>query len=213
MKHLFLLFCLLLVAPVRADEPRTLLVVGDSLSAGYGIPTGLGWVSLLQKRLDQQGPGYRVVNASITGDTTSGGLARLPRALETHKPYIVILELGGNDGLRGLHYEEMRSNLQQMIRLSRRAGSKVLLLGMRMPPNYGPEFTRLYHQVFHQLATDEQVPLVPFFLDRVADDKSLMQADGVHPNAVAQPLLLDNVWAELAPMLGSRGKAAQDPGP
>jgi len=191
---------LLLPAAARA-EALNLLVVGDSLSAGYGIATEQGWVNLLQLRLDQRGPNYRVVNASITGDTTRGGLARLPRALQVHKPHIVIIELGGNDGLRGLHYDEMRANLQQMVELSREAGARVLLLGMRMPPNYGPEFTRRYHQVFHQVAAEEQVTLVPFFMERVAEDKSLMQADGVHPNAEAQPVLLDNVWSALEPML------------
>ena len=188
-------------------EALTLLVVGDSLSAGYGIAAEQGWVNLLQLRLDRGGSKYRVVNASITGDTTRGGLARLPRALQVHKPHIVIIELGGNDGLRGPHYDEMRANLQQMVALSREAGAQVLLLGMRMPPNYGPEFTRRYHQVFHQVAEAEQVTLVPFFLERVAEDKALMQADGVHPNAEAQPVLLDNVWPALEPML-DQGLAA-----
>jgi acyl-CoA thioesterase-1 len=191
---------MLLPGAARA-EALTLLVLGDSLSAGYGIAAEQGWANLLQLRLDQRGPNYRVINASITGDTTRGGLARLPRALQTHNPHIVIIELGGNDGLRGLHYDEMRANLRQMIELSREAGAQVLLLGMRMPPNYGPEFTRRYHQVFHDLAEAEQVTLVPFFLKRVADDKALMQADGVHPNAEAQPVLLDNVWPALEPML------------
>ena len=202
---------MLLPGSARPDA-LTVLVVGDSLSAGYGIPTEQGWVSLLQRRLDQRAPSYRVVNASITGDTTRGGLARLPRALQVHKPHIVIIELGGNDGLRGLHYDEMRTNLQQMVELSREAGARVLLLGMHMPPNYGPEFTRLYHQVFHQVAASEQVALVPFFLDRVANEKALMQSDGVHPNVEAQPVLLDNVWPALAPMLNEATKAVFDSG-
>jgi acyl-CoA thioesterase-1 len=191
----------MLVPGVARAEAVTLMVVGDSLSAGYGIAAEQGWVNLLQLRLDQRGPNYRVVNASITGDTTRGGLARLPRALQTHNPHIVIIELGGNDGLRGLHYDEMRANLKRMVELSREAEARVLLLGMRMPPNYGPEFTRRYHQVFHEVAEAEQVTLVPFFLERVADVKALMQADGVHPNAEAQPILLDNVWPALEAML------------
>ncbi len=194
----------MLLPGIARPEALTLLVVGDSLSAGYGIAAEQGWVNLLQLRLDQRGPNYRVINASITGDTTRGGLARLPRALQTHNPHIVIIELGGNDGLRGLHYDEMRANLQQMVALSREAGALVLLLGMRMPPNYGPEFTRRYHEVFHQVAAAEQVVLVPFFLELVAEDKSLMQADGVHPNAAAQPLLLDNVWPALMPLLDAQ---------
>lgn len=198
----------MLVPGVARTEALTLMVVGDSLSAGYGIAAEQGWVNLLQLRLDQRGPNYRVINASITGDTTRGGLARLPRALQTHKPHIVIIELGGNDGLRGLHYDEMRANLQQMVELSREAGARVMLLGMRMPPNYGPEFTRRYHQVFHEVAEAEQVTLVPFFMERVADDKALMQADGVHPNAEAQPILLDNVWPALEPMLDQPTAAA-----
>jgi acyl-CoA thioesterase-1 len=180
---------------------RTLLVFGDSLSAGYGIDASAGWVSLLDKRLRAEGYGYRVVNASVSGETTTGGLGRLPRALATHRPALIILELGANDGLRGLPLETSRANLEQMLQACRVAGVRVLLLGMKMPPNYGPKYTTGFEHLFSDLARTYRVPLVPFFLDGVALNPALIQADGLHPTAAAQPLLLKNVWPRLAPLL------------
>ncbi len=180
---------------------RTLLVFGDSLSAGYGIDASAGWVSLLDKRLRAEGYGYRVVNASVSGETTTGGLSRLPRALATHRPVLVILELGANDGLRGLPLETSRANLEQMLQTCRVAGVRVLLLGMKMPPNYGPKYTTAFERLFSDLAKTYRVPLLPFFLEGVALNPALIQADGLHPTAAAQPLLLKNVWPRLAPLL------------
>jgi acyl-CoA thioesterase-1 len=156
---------------------------------------------LLQTRLKEQGYGYQVVNASVSGETTAGGLARLPRALQVHQPGIVILELGGNDGLRALPIAQMRSNLGHMIDLATAAGAKVLLLGMRMPPNYGPDFTEQFRLCYVDLARDEKLPLVPFLLQDIALTPTLMQADGIHPNDLGQPKLLDNVWPSLKPLL------------
>lgn len=178
----------------------TLLVIGDSLSAGYGLPPGSGWVDLLRQRLRQQGFDWQVINASITGDTTRGGLSRLPQALARHRPRVVIIELGGNDGLRGFPLAQTRANLRKLVQLSRDAGAKVLLLGVRLPPNYG-EYAERFHALYHQVAKAEQVPLVAFFMQGVAENRNLMQADGIHPAAAAQPRLLDNVWPALRPLL------------
>lgn len=195
------LFFLLCLQPALAAPGPTIVVLGDSLSAAYGIRVEEGWVSLLQKRLTSQGYGYRVVNASVSGETTAGGLARLPRALELHRPAIVILELGGNDGLRGLSLDQVRTNLDSMIRQSRAAGARVLLTGMRVPPNYGPGYTEKFHGLFADLAKRYRLPLVPFLMENVALEKSLMQADGLHPNERGQPLLLDEIWPQLLPLL------------
>jgi len=176
-------------------------VLGDSLSAGYGIRVEQGWVALLQGRLQAQGYGYRVVNASESGETTGGALARLPRTLAMQQAAIVIVALGGNDGLRGLPIEDIRTNFESILRLSQAAGAKVLLIGMRIPPNYGPTYTRAFHDLYGSLAARYKVPLVPFILDGVALDDSLMQEDGLHPNAMAQPKLLDQVWPMLKPLL------------
>lgn len=199
--------CLLLLglaaavpAAGAAAEPA-ILVVGDSLSAGYGLRVEQGWVSLLQRRLDAQGYGYRLVNASVSGETTGGGLARLPRALERHRPAVVVIALGGNDGLRGLPVSELRGNLQAMIRVSRGAGAKVVLAGMRIPTNYGPQYTEKFFAVYGELAKAERVALVPFFLDGIALRDDLFQEDGIHPNAEAQPILLANLWPALQPLL------------
>jgi acyl-CoA thioesterase-1 len=179
----------------------TILVFGDSISAGYGLPrVEQGWVALLQAKLKDQGYGYEVVNASVSGETTAGGLARLPRALALHHPAILILELGGNDGLRALAVEQMRDNLSRMIDLSTAAGAKVLLLGMRIPPNYGPQYTAQFAQVYSDLAREKRVPLVPFLLNDIALTPALMQADGIHPDGAGQPRLLENVWPALAPL-------------
>lgn len=173
----------------------TLLVFGDSLSAAYGMPRESGWVSLLEKRV----PGYRVVNASVSGETTAGGLTRLPGVLAAHRPAVMVLELGANDGLRGLPPQAAARNLEAMIDLAKKQGSKVLLLGMRMPPNYGTAYTARFERLFHEVARKKQVKLLPFLLDglELAD----FQADGLHPGAAAQPRLMENVWRELKPLL------------
>jgi acyl-CoA thioesterase-1 len=176
-------------------------VFGDSLSAAYGLKAEEGWVARLQDRLRQQGYGYKVVNASVSGETTSGGRNRLGRALDTHKPQVVILELGANDGLRGLPVQDARTNLAAMIRAVQERGARLLLVGIQMPPNYGPRYADAFAAMYPQLAKEFNVPLVPFLLDGVALDDSLMQADGLHPNAAGQPRLLDNVWAHLVPLL------------
>jgi len=159
------------------------------------------WVTLLQQRLTSAGYGYHVVNASVSGETTGGALARLPRALDRHHPAVLIVELGANDGLRGLPVGDVRSNLDSLVRLGKGAGARVLLIGMRIPPNYGPEYTNTFHDAFAQVAASERVPLVPFFLDGIALDDGLMQDDGLHPNAAAQPKLLAQVWPLLTPLL------------
>ena len=184
----------------RAETP-VILVFGDSISAGYGLPrVEEGWVAMLGAKLKAQGYGDDVVNASVSGETTAGGLARLSRALSIHHPAIVILELGGNDGLRALPIGEMRANLSKMIDLAA-AGSKVLLLGMRIPPNYGPQYTEAFAAAYADLAREKHVALVPFLLSGVALNADLMQSDGVHPNEAGQPKLLDNVWPALVPLL------------
>jgi len=187
--------------PANADTPA-ILVFGDSISAGYGLArVEQGWVGMLRAKLKDEGYGYQVVNASVTGETTAGGLARLPRALALHHPQVVILELGGNDGLRALPIDQMRSNLGKMAGLSVDSGAQVLLLGMRIPPNYGPEYTEKFFAVFADVARDKRLPLVPFLLNDIALSPNLMQADGVHPNELGQPKLLDNVWPRLRPLL------------
>ena len=197
----WLIVCLLFAASASAHPARTILVFGDSISAGYGIPVGQGWVALLQAKLEGLGYGYRVVNASVSGETTAGGLDRLPRALALHRPRILILELGGNDGLRALPVQQMRANLGRMLRLARSAGTSVVLLGMRMPPNYGPEYTAQFQRAFVDVAKAHRVAFVPFFLQGIATQPALMQADGLHPNVRGQALLLANAWRALGPML------------
>lgn len=197
-----ILFCLLLcAAPPVFAAPATILVMGDSLSAAYGLETSQGWVALLQQRLTARGYDYTVINASISGETTAGGLTRLPQALRQHKPAIVILELGANDGLRGLPVKLMQQNLGRMITLSSRAGARVLLVGILLPPNYGPQYTQAFSAAYPALARHYGVPLVPFLLKGVAQDRSLMQADGLHPKAGSESRVLENVWNKLAPML------------
>ncbi|HUN73202.1 MAG TPA: arylesterase [Steroidobacteraceae bacterium] len=184
-----------------AAQPRTILVFGDSLSAAYNLAVEQGWVALLNRRLHAQGYGYDTANASISGETTSGGLQRLPRALRLHHPAIVILELGANDGLRGLPLDQTRANLARMIELSRQAGARVLLLGIRLPPNYGPRYGTAFAMLYGELAEQFQVPLVPFLLEKVALNPELMQSDGLHPNAAGEPAVLQTVWPYLRPML------------
>jgi acyl-CoA thioesterase I len=181
-----------------------LVVLGDSLSAGYGIRVEDGWVSLLERRLADQGYGYRVVNASVSGETTTGGLARLPRVLDRHHPAIVVIELGGNDGLRGLPVADMRRNLGELVARSRASGARVLLVGTRMPSNYGPLYAEQYFQNFAAVAKAERVALVPSLLEGIAAEERNFQADHLHPTAAVQPQLLDTVWRGLAPLLGPR---------
>jgi acyl-CoA thioesterase-1 len=203
--RLVLAFTLCLIAaaplPARAADPPVILVVGDSLSAGYGLSPGQGWVTLLQQRLKREGYGYRVVNASVSGETTDGGVQRLNRALTQHKPAVVIIELGGNDGLRGLPVLRVRSNIDLLITKSRAAGAQVLLVAIRVPTNYGPRYTSSFQRIYTDLATRYRIGLVPFLSDQVATDLALFQPDGIHPNARAQPLLLDNLWPQLSPLL------------
>lgn len=179
----------------------TLLVVGDSISAAFGLDSRQGWVALLEKRLEQKGFEHSVVNASISGDTSAGGAARLSALLAEHQPALVIIELGGNDGLRGQPPAQLQQNLASMVEKSRQAGAKVLLLGMRLPPNYGVRYTTAFAQVYADVAAQEQVDLVPFFLEGVGGVPGMMQADGIHPGEPAQALLLDNVWPSLEPLL------------
>ncbi|MCS2609028.1 arylesterase [Halomonas dongshanensis] len=183
---------------LQANEPPTLLVMGDSLSAAYGIEQDEGWVTLLQERLGERA---QVVNASISGETTSGGRQRLADLLDQHAPDIVLLELGGNDGLRGLAPQQMQANLATMIEQSQAIDAEVLLLGIDIPPNYGQAYRDAFTGVYHQLADEFEVALVPFLLESVALDAELMQDDGIHPTAAAQPTILDNVWPALEPLL------------
>lgn len=198
----WLLVLALGASPVSADGRPTLLVMGDSLSAAYGIEADAGWVSLLQARLDGKA---RVVNASISGETSSGGAARLPELLGQHAPDIVLLELGGNDGLRGLPPGQFQANMRRMVEASREAGAEVLLLGIDIPPNYGRAYRDAFTGVYRRLADDFDLALVPFLLEGVALDDNLMQDDGIHPTAAAQPMILDTVWPELAPLLEENG--------
>jgi len=184
---------------------ETLLVVGDSLSAAHGIPQNEGWVSLLEDELKQRGHSIRVVNASISGETSSGGLSRLPRLLKDYRPTLVLLELGANDGLRGTPLGVIERNLRRMIELSQDAGAQVLLIGIRLPPNYGPQYTERFYQIYFDLADEYALPLVPFLLEKVALDPRFMQSDGLHPNSDAQPILLQTVWQQLGPLLEPEG--------
>ncbi|MEO8063710.1 MAG: arylesterase [Pseudomonadota bacterium] len=206
--QLVLLFALAMTARAATPVPRTIVVLGDSLSAGYGIKVQEGWVNLLGKRLASEGYGYGVINASVSGETTQGGLARLPRVLESHKPAIVIVELGANDGLRGLPLAASRENLRQIVERSRAAKARVVLVGMVIPPNYGPRYGQEFRDMFATLAAKYPIALVPFFLDHVALKPDLMQADGLHPNALGQPQLLENLWPKLKPLLVAPGKPA-----
>lgn len=175
-------------------QAQTLLVVGDSISAAYGIEIEQGWVARLQQRLNQREPSYQVVNASISGDTSAGGRTRLPALLEQHQPDLVVIELGGNDGLRGLSLVSLKDNLSAMVELARQQGSRVIVLGMRIPPNYGPRYTEGFYQVYQQLAQELDVPVLGFFLEGIGGVPGMVQNDGIHPTAAAQPLLLDNAW-------------------
>ncbi len=191
------LFASLLSGNAHAASAATVLVLGDSISAGYGIQREQGWVHLLSARLARSNPSTRVVNASVSGETTGGGLARIPDLLRRHRPALVILELGGNDGLRGYPAPRMRANLEAIIDKSVASGARVLLVSMEIPPNYGQRYVDAFRAVFPAVAQSRKVPLVPFFLRDVALNRQLMQADGIHPTAAAQPVLLTMIWPEI----------------
>jgi acyl-CoA thioesterase-1 len=196
-------------AAAASGTNPVILVLGDSLSAEYGLPRDTGWVKLLSDRLAAGGAGaaqYSVVNASISGETTSGGRARLPALLERHRPAIVIIELGGNDGLRGLPLAAMRANLRAMIDASKAAGARVLLVGVRIPPNYGREYADRFAAVYAQVAAEQKAALVPFLLDGFAENLEYFQADRIHPAERAQPRMLENVWPQLSPLLRKRAR-------
>lgn len=205
--HRTLIACLLILAGSRAVLAQTaptpaILVLGDSISAAYGLNVNEGWVALMGQKLDRAGYGYHLVNASVSGETTAGALARLPHLLDVNHPRIVIIELGGNDGLRGLPVPEARANLARIVELARAAGAKPLLLGMRVPPNYGPQYTAAFAAMYDDTARELHVPLVPFLLSSIAASDSNFQADRIHPTAAAQPALVDVVWPMLTPLLG-----------
>ena len=192
---------MLVTGGAASGKPAAILVFGDSLSAEYGLPRDTGWARLLADRLAKEALQYSVVNASISGETTSGGRTRLPKLLQQHRPSVVVLQLGANDGLRGLSLASMRENLAAMVDASRGAGAQVLLVGMRIPPNYGRDYSERFAGVYAQLAREKKVPLVPFLLDGFADDLAYFQADRIHPNERAQPRMLETVWTGLAPVL------------
>ena len=200
---LLCLALLLSVRPALAAQPRTILLLGDSLSAAHDIDLDAAWPALLEKRLADMRPPRTLVNASISGETTSSGLTRLPDLLKQYRPALVILELGGNDGLRGLPLAEIRANLAAMVKLCRDSGTKVLLLGIELPANYGPQYRDGLRAIYAELARSDRAGLVPFLLQGIALDPALMQPDGLHPTAAAQARVLDNVWATLAPMIGA----------
>jgi len=187
--------------PLPAWAGSTILIYGDSLSAAYGLSQDAGWASLLQARLRQRKLNYTVENASISGETTSGGAARIAATLKTYRPKVIVLALGANDGLRGLPLEQMRANLARMVRASQMAKCRVLLVGMRMPPNYGEFYTRQFHQIYVDLAREYKTAFVPFLLEGVAERRESFQEDNLHPTAQAQPALMENVWKALAPLL------------
>jgi acyl-CoA thioesterase-1 len=204
MARTLLLAAFALIASTAATAAPTVLVFGDSLSAGYGVNAGHGWVALLSQKLRTQNSPYQVVNASVSGETTAGGLTRLPAALDRYRPAIVLIELGANDGLRGQPVDVMRANLEKMVDLSRAAHATPVLFEMRIPPNYGPVYVNLFAKTFGDIAAAKQTPLVPFFLGGIAlEGTQWFQEDGIHPSVEAQPQLLDAVWPTLAPLLAS----------
>ncbi|MGP9831564.1 arylesterase [Marinobacter sp. NSM] len=204
----FALSALMLLSLSALASQNTLLVVGDSLSAAYGVPSETAWVQLLRDRLDEQGLNWNVVNASISGETTDGGLRRLPDLLQKNQPDVVIIELGGNDGLRGFPPDVIESNLADMIEQVRDIGAIPVLVGMQIPPNYGQRYTRMFADIFPNLSDRYDTPLVPFFLEGIYNADGLMQEDGIHPTEAAQPVLLDNVWPQLEPLILDRNPSA-----
>jgi len=205
--RLVLMVCFLLwgVAAHATQSAQVILVFGDSLSASYGIPANEGWVSLLEQRIHQKKPGYRVINASISGETTSGGRYRIEQVLAEHRPAVVILELGANDGLRGLPLDAAASNLNAIISACRNRKARVLLIGMRLPPNYGSVYAAKFQAIYPQAAQRHKIPLLPFLLEGFAENPELFQADGLHPTKAAQPLILERVWKLLQPILATSG--------
>jgi acyl-CoA thioesterase-1 len=193
------LFCLLISVVTLAKANPTILLMGDSLSAEYGLQRGSGWAKILERQLQQQGSQWTIYNASISGETSAGGLSRLPKLLEQEKPGIVFIELGANDALRGLSITQTESNLRKMIELSKKSGARVLLFGMQIPPNYGQSYAKQFQDLYPRLAAQEKVELIPFFLTGVATQRDLFQADNIHPNENAQMLLYKNVWGAMAP--------------
>ena len=198
---LCLSLCSMLFASAAYSASKNLLVLGDSISAEYGLPRDSGWVNLLQKRLADDKLGFNVVNASISGETTAGGLTRLPALLQQHKPTVLIIELGGNDGLRGLSLAATQANLREMIKSADRIGARVLLLGMRVPPNYGPDYSKRFAAMYQGLARERNVKLVPFLFAGLEDTERFFQQDRIHPNQRAQSVILDNVWPGLRALL------------
>src|ERR1035437_4348321 len=196
-----LLVTWLMCLPLTAWAGGTILIYGDSLSAAYGLSQDAGWPTLLQARLKQKAIDYTVLNASISGETTSGGAARIAQTLKAHPPKVIIVALGANDGLRGLPLGQMRANLAKIVRASQKAKSRVLLVGMRLPPNYGESYSRPFAQVYVNLAREYKTALAPFLLEGMAEQRELFQSDNMHPTAQAQPIILDNIWTALAPLL------------
>ncbi|MCJ8340687.1 MAG: arylesterase [Pseudomonadales bacterium] len=203
MKIIRLLILLVLFA-TQSVSAKTLLVLGDSLSAAYNMQQQQGWVALMADRIKQNYPDVAVINASISGETTSGGLTRLPELIDRHQPDYIVLELAANDGLRGTSLKIIKQNIQQLISLAKQAEAKVTLVGVRLPSNYGPRYTEKFFNIFEQLAELEQVYRVPFLMQNVALNPELMQADRLHPNAAAQTIILENVWGSIAQMLGEK---------
>ncbi|MCX7106471.1 MAG: arylesterase [Methylococcales bacterium] len=200
--RILLFTVIILLMPMSAiAKPSTIVVFGDSISAGYGIEVQEGWVALLNKKLKETNSNYIISNASISGETTAGGLARIDQVLTTQKPAIILLQLGANDGLRGLSPVMMKNNLFDIVRRSQKSGAKVILLGMKIPPNYGKRYVDMFYNVYPELSKEMGIPMVPFLLEDVALDKDLMQADRLHPNAKAQPILADKIKPYLIPLL------------
>jgi len=198
------LFCLLWLnhsIAMASAAPNKVLIVGDSISAAYGIEVEKGWVSLLASKITQENLPYQVINASISGDMTSNGLNRLPKLLKSHNPDVVVIELGGNDGLRGLPINVIRNNLQRLVELSKESEARVLLAGMRIPPNYGARYAEAFHQIYREIADEHEIELIPFLLEGIGDNARLMQSDGIHPTADAQPLIVRLVWPRIKPLL------------
>ncbi|MEE9398583.1 MAG: arylesterase [Methylococcales bacterium] len=197
----------MLLLSIQTVSAANILIMGDSISAGYGLELDQGWVALLQKKMTKMGYDYNLVNASISGETSGGGIMRIGREIETHQPVVVIIELGANDGLRGASPKVMESNLSEMIDQASKAGAEVILLGIRIPPNYGKRYTDAFYNVYTRLAKIHKVSFVPFLLDGIGGNKALMQPDGLHPNADAQPKIRDTIWEFLKPVLRKSSKA------
>jgi acyl-CoA thioesterase-1 len=201
MRRFFAFFVLLLATTASSAEAPTVLVFGDSLSAGYGIDVDQSWTALLQTRLQEQGYEHRVVNASISGETTEGGASRISSAIDAFSPELIILELGGNDGLRGFPPSRMKENLEKIVTTSKNSGAAVVLLGITIPPNYGERYIEIFEDVFREVAEEHEILWIEFFMEGIALNEELMQGDGIHPNAAAQPILLDNAWPMISETL------------